>query len=607
MNLFCSLVTIGILAQLCVCEELPIVTAVILTYARPKSLARVIKSVAASNPPELRIDLHICSDHHDNGLANKDFKETRDIIDKLDWKRGLYSAQLLTKRAGLAAQWLNCVPPRDENMVILEDDVEIAPSAFQWLIAVRRRYTNDKSVIGFSLQRQNNCFHSKCAGQLQIPWSINEYKYKLVGTWGFAPVRKIWEDFKKWKTGIQAKNKSYVPDVPDLLPSKWYSDFVKSKREASMWSMWIIDYCNQKSNYIVYYNHPVPKTLGAHWFEAGEHFDGKRGKPDFTLVPNTPIFPDKFLLKPTPVVLDWTAKFNYSLIDNEQVKLIVEAARFIAKTTPPAITFVNNAFCNMTMHFICNLHRFAPEVIANSLLIATDAEMYNFLLERQPKWRYWVLPLHDKKVSSGSNLKFGTLEYFQFILLRTETLLALTDALIPFFLFETDAFVRVNPVKEFAAIGKKERADIVGLQDNVSFKSKNPNGGFLFFAGTKGAATMWKLVHARFAKNIAAISHQAPTSGANIQNEQDIFTDLGKKNISGVTLAIMNTQEYVSGREMGGSKATALAASAKVILFNFVIGNPTKRKSAVARGLWYYNETSDQCIVPVVPTKQKTK
>ena len=418
-----------------------------------------------------------------------------------------------------------------------------------------------------------------------------EYKYALVGTWGYAPVARHWKSFSAWYWH-QSTNRSYVPNVDNLIPSAWYRKAKAAGTEQSIWSMWFMDYCNQYQLYTVYYHHPLPFTLCAHWGERGEHFGKKKPQRDFPLV-QFDVTPIERLYYPK---LAWDGSGMRGATIDEQTKAIVTATKRVSASGKlPLITFVNDAFRNMTRHFFCNLRAVAPELFSSLIIVVGDAEAYHdLLLLRSDLSRFVVLPLTLPDVHNKL-LMFGTRDYWNMMLVRTRLIAAITEQRVPLFMFECDATIRENFVPPFLRAAASSKAEFVGIQDNIKDKGDYPNGGFLLVTNRTTVGPIWKLLAARFQVEIDALPNDDSVRERSLLHEQKILKGMFNSNPPLATAYIMDRQQYRSGQTLDDPTQTKVIADARVVLLNYVIGNEAKRMRALKHNLWYYNETTDRC------------
>jgi hypothetical protein len=554
--------------------------------------------VQHSQPLNDTINLRICCDVPASPDAASIATST--FVRNFTWHRGSFTFVVHTKPQGLTAQWIDCWEPKSkkEAAIILEDDIEVSPFAFKWLDDARVSHADDDDVIGLSLQRQTNCFHTECEQrQTQIPWSVREYKYVLVGTWGYSPLAKHWIAFQNWYRKVSSDS-NYVPNVPNIIPSGWYKSFKAIGRENTMWEMWFIEYCHQNRLYTIYYNHPTPLTLGAHWAERGEHFDGNSPHRDFELV-SYDFMPIQRSF-PTLPAMWWDGKLSPTDSIEHQIHGIVAAMRHHSRRGRfGLITFINYSYRNMTLHFLCNLRSVAPELLETMIIVTTDAPIFNAMISaRRPNEQYAVMPLTISTSTAEEHLKFGTRHYYDMILLRTQVLQKIIQDGSQFMLFECDAFVKENFVVSFAEAARKSKADIVAIQDNRG-GGPEPNCGFLLFTNRSAVEPFWSEIERTFSSSLHGFRDRAANENVGVINDQLVFRDLLSRNSHQMRVHIMDTNHYFSGQELHFGSITGHHVNASVVLFNWVVGNKAKRDRAFSRKMWFFDETKDTCTNPL--------
>ena len=578
----------------------------VFTYKRPLSLERLLRSVNRSEPVGARVDVHVCVDlPADNA---KPHAETMQLLEQIRWPRGEFTHSVNNKHGNVVGQWLDCWQPKSaaegeaDDVIFLEDDLELSVHALRWVWSARRRYAGHRDVAVFSLQRQTNCFHTQnCAKrELQLPWSALEYKYKLVGTWGMAPVRDHWREFRAWFH--ERSVTGYVPKVEHLLPTQWYQHFHRTGRHATMWSMWFLEFCEERSLYNVYYNDPVRGTLSANWREAGAHYGGGKSSPsrDFQLTAES--FSEQSLPSADSslavVTLDWDGRVAAANVTAAESANIVAHLRAISREqnaatgadgTPgsgavaPLLTFVNDAFIGMLEHWLCNCESVAPQILARTLLIALDQQTLVRLLSKTAKrWPMLRIAAFGATANDAmSAYKYGTVAYNKMILSRTRLLLHIMEQRQAFILFETDALIRGDFAAEMDRVAREQNAAIVGVHNSLERKAVDLNGGFLRFAVDSETQQLWREVTTRYAANIA---RQAGRRDYSLDHEQDIFSKLIVSKWSSAVVRELDRKLYVSGREFGNAQ---LRDSAQLILFNFVVGIEKKVSRSKKHNMWF--------------------
>lgn len=276
---------------------------IVLTMDRPKSLTRLLNSLVLANYGEDVVDLDIWIDRPKDGLLDSTIVS---ICRNVTWKQGTKTIHKRTKNAGLYEQWIytwNITTETTEFAVILEDDLEVSPAFYQWLRVARAAYAQDPDVAAFTLQRSTLRPRQRkgiASGNLNISATHQVFKYRLLGTWGFAPQRDHWIEFRKWFENKRARKEK--PYVSGLVTTDWYKRQEIDGFAPNMWSQWWIKFVDEKNYFTVTAHLPDGTTLAANWRESGLHYSKTEPKADF------PIFrgsPEIFSMPDNPILVDW--------------------------------------------------------------------------------------------------------------------------------------------------------------------------------------------------------------------------------------------------------------------------------------------------------------
>jgi hypothetical protein len=290
----------------------PVLRIIVLTMDRPASLKRLLVSLTEADYEGDRVDLDIWIDRaNDTDIAENIIQSMASTARECHWPFGVRTIHKREHNAGLYEQWIyswNVTDESTETAVILEDDLQVSPFFYVWLKRARVHYHLDPSVAAFTLQR----------GELRprrpkdAPWtklSVDQkhhvFKYKLLGTWGFAPQKAAWLDFRAWFE--EMRQVGAKPYVRDLITTQWYREQeakAGGDYAPSMWSQWFIMFTDVKHYYTVYANIVDGTTLASNWREDGLHYESKevRRGADF------PVFrgpASKLSFPETLINLDW--------------------------------------------------------------------------------------------------------------------------------------------------------------------------------------------------------------------------------------------------------------------------------------------------------------
>eukprot|EP00090_Calanus_glacialis_P047235 TRINITY_DN9692_c0_g1_i1.p1 TRINITY_DN9692_c0_g1~~TRINITY_DN9692_c0_g1_i1.p1 ORF type:complete len:343 (+),score=82.89 TRINITY_DN9692_c0_g1_i1:187-1215(+) len=269
----------------------------VLTMNRPESLTRLLNSISDTffeyAGDKIELEIHVDKSH---GLL---YEECVKIAQNytLPPGRGTVTAKIAKENHGLRAAWFDCWSPKTdtEHAIIVEDDLELAPTWLSWLRKAWLSYRHREDVAGITLSRQFLMFKKPERADLEIINDHFPFLYKLVGTWAFSPHPKKWREFLAWFNSLDSE--AFDPYVPGLVTSDWLHIHTWQGRRHMTWEQWHIYYGEQHGLYTMYINLPKQEVLANHWREAGVHSRVSAGRPDYRLAQGCPIqlqdFPDR--------------------------------------------------------------------------------------------------------------------------------------------------------------------------------------------------------------------------------------------------------------------------------------------------------------------------
>lgn len=285
----------------------PAARLIVLTMDRPGSLKRLLASLVAADYGEDHVNLDIWIDCRDGAAVDSQVLEA---AREVEWKQGSKVIHKRLENAGLYHQWIytwNITEETNEVAVILEDDIEVSRAFYQWLRLVRQEYAQDTDVGAFTLQRSTlrpRQIKGVASGPLSIPKEHVVFKYRLLGTWGFAPQRDQWVEFRKWFE--EKRRRGEKPYVDKLVTTEWYKMQEKDGFAKTMWSQWWIKFADEKGYFTVTANLPDGSSLAANWREKGMHYSKAKPKMDFPLYEGSSI--DSISLPENAICIDWDGR-----------------------------------------------------------------------------------------------------------------------------------------------------------------------------------------------------------------------------------------------------------------------------------------------------------
>lgn len=284
-------------------DEEPVARMIVMTMDRDQSLKRLLNSLAAANYGEDHVDLDIWIDVGEEKVVHEGVLT---VCRSTEWRQGTKTIHKRAVNAGLFEQWIytwNITAETTEFAVILEDDLEVSPAFYQWLRVARAAYAQDPDVGAFTLQRSTlrpRQIKGVASGDLSIPAEHSVFKYKLLGTWGFAPQRDQWVEFRKWFEAKKARGEK--PYVENLVTTKWYKSQEVNGFAPTMWSQWWIKFVDEKGYFTVTAHLPDGTTLAANWRESGLHYSKSEPSADFSVFQGND---EQFVMPDNPILVDW--------------------------------------------------------------------------------------------------------------------------------------------------------------------------------------------------------------------------------------------------------------------------------------------------------------
>ncbi|CAD7973576.1 unnamed protein product [Amoebophrya sp. A120] len=307
-------------------KEVPHLQVVVLTQKRVKSLQRLLTSLSAGvyPPTGAKIDVEVRVD----GVASG---EMRQVFQDFAWPPTTSSStiqgvkklvELPEGGKGLAQAWFQAwrAPLRDDygeqeasrhRAIILEDDVELSPLWYCWLLLAWQHYGSRTDLAGISLERQLFVNKMSKAGRSGLNAAYRAGKpflYKQLGSIGFSPHPLVWKRFLQW---IQAVDVTTVDlAIPGLMSTSWW----KVLNRKQLWTHHFVYFCYHSKTplFTLYYaaassgagatstTSEKARTMAAHWREKGAHYAASLGR-DHPLVNRA----EFWLFPPLLQQLDW--------------------------------------------------------------------------------------------------------------------------------------------------------------------------------------------------------------------------------------------------------------------------------------------------------------
>ena len=221
----------------------------IVSYNRPDSVKRVLSSIERGFYNEDKVDLFISIDYSGDNAVQK-------VAEKFEWNHGDKCIISHKENLGLRRHILSCgdLVYDYDGLIVLEDDVFVAPSFYLYAKATIDKYRLDDRIAGISLYSFHLNYHNWLPF---IPLSSDSDVYLMQNaqSWGQVWMPRQWKSFKEW----YEQNSDDFPLMPHLPRSicSWKKSWLKYHTR----------YCIETNKYFIY---PYI-SLSTCFSDTGEH------------------------------------------------------------------------------------------------------------------------------------------------------------------------------------------------------------------------------------------------------------------------------------------------------------------------------------------------
>lgn len=224
---------------------------VLVGYNRPDTLKRLLQSVGNAVYHDSDINLIISLDKADNE------EDVVKVADDFDWKYGKKIIRRFPERQGLRKHIIECGDLTEEYgaVIILEDDLLVAPDFYEYVKAALDYYENEESITGIALYSHEwNGYARKNFVPMADQYDTYLGQYSI--TWGQCWNYKWWKQFKTWYLAHEGKltENSKIP-----MNINHWSD--------KSWGKYFVNYIVEKDKYYV-----IPRiSRSTNCSDVGEH------------------------------------------------------------------------------------------------------------------------------------------------------------------------------------------------------------------------------------------------------------------------------------------------------------------------------------------------
>ena len=225
---------------------------VVVTYNRPKSLIRLLRSIDSAYYKSNDVTLVISIDYEES----RNHSEVIKIANNFDWKKGRKEVIVHSNNLGLRAHVLQCgqLTERYGAIIMLEDDIYVSDQYYDYALQMLKSYQDKDYIAGISLYTHKRNVNVRRPFQA-LKNEFDVFFMQFAQSWGQCWSKAMWRGFYEWY--LESKNSPFEEDIPL---------FVKSWPETS-WLKFYINYLVLSNKYFVY---PY-QSLSTNFGDSGSH------------------------------------------------------------------------------------------------------------------------------------------------------------------------------------------------------------------------------------------------------------------------------------------------------------------------------------------------
>ena len=221
-------------------------------YNRPDSIKQLLQSLQYADYDQDQVDLVVSVDKGERQ------QEIVSVVENINWAHGKKKIRAFSERQGLRSHIIQCgdLTETYDAVVILEDDLMVAPYFYSYVKQAVTRYNDDEHIAGISLYKHqthpgiNRPFEPANNG-------YDVYLQQFAMSWGQCWTRTMWQHFRAWYNENEGKNLSEGNILPTYI-SNW---------NKQSWLKYYMRYIVEEDKYFVY---PY-FSLATNASDVGEH------------------------------------------------------------------------------------------------------------------------------------------------------------------------------------------------------------------------------------------------------------------------------------------------------------------------------------------------
>lgn len=309
---------------------------VVVAFNRPKTLSRLLESLAASKYPDESIDLIVSIDHSESQQS------TVDVADAFKWQHGRKRILRQLAPLGLRSHILQSGDFTEEfgSIILLEDDLYVSPYFYDYALASQNFFANDSKIAGVSLYNHGYNETAKRAFQASDD-GYDNYFMQLPSSWGQVWTASQWVAFRSWydlHSGRPITKEDGVPeDVIKWPNSSWKKYFIKYMVSQNLYFSFprislTTNFMDPGTHHLIKYNHlQMPLQLSQRTYLLA-HFGGSRSVYDVFCEPDA-----NLLTRDYELLRDYANDLTIDLYGSKPLNRITSKYILTCKTTAKPI------------------------------------------------------------------------------------------------------------------------------------------------------------------------------------------------------------------------------------------------------------------------------
>lgn len=273
---------------------------------------------------------------------------------------------------------------------------------------------------------------------------------------------------------------------------------------------------------------------------------------------------------------------------------LVKIAKKVEKDGIMFLQLFNEGFVEMTTSWACNVQHM-PRVLDRTLFLCTDQPCYDQMIKFKESSGL-PLYIYFQEHKAPSQMSYGNMDYYHFILFRASLLKALLNNNVSPFIIESDATWFNDPVKYILELDPSY--DVIAMHNDYRSPT-NINGGFLWLKSRNGTRSVVNRLYKGFKIRLDGLAKKGKSFVGKLGNEQQFFKKLlfsKELNPNGLPAKsmLLPSNKFAPGvwfkKDYKNTSPDPI-----VVLNNWVRGNVIKVRRAKIFGHWFITENGKQC------------